>query len=92
MISVIGVIAIFQRIEEFHAKYDKTTSDLESLHTLLLSHKSLNPSEVSQAMKSCEELYTDVQLAITRTIEMGRFLYLVCIIELNFIVVYGKLH
>lgn len=61
-----------QRIEEFRKSYDKAMGDLENLHLILLDNRTVRASESTAALKSCQQLYGDVQKFLSLVMDGGK--------------------
>ena len=66
----------FQRIEEFRKSYDKAIADLENLHRALLDNRTtVRASESEPALKSCRQLYQEVQKTLLQVMDGGEWLF-----------------
>ncbi|EAA04479.4 AGAP007560-PA [Anopheles gambiae str. PEST] len=61
-----------ERIEEFRKSYDKALGDLENLHLILLDNRTVRASESTAALKSCQQLYGDVQKFLSLVMDGGK--------------------
>ncbi|XP_037935273.1 SEC14 domain and spectrin repeat-containing protein 1-B [Teleopsis dalmanni] len=58
-------------IDEFKKAYQQTISAMEALHVLLLSNKSLRPTEADIELKKCTQMHATVQRSIEEAVELG---------------------
>ncbi|XP_037947834.1 titin-like [Teleopsis dalmanni] len=57
-------------IDEFKKVYQQTISAMEALHVLLLSNKSLRPTEADIELKKCTQMHATVQRSIEEAVEL----------------------